>query len=93
MEMLGMTDFLIRAGRRMPARDMSPYDGRPFQCACGKEHLFNAYMDYRNFAATGANAKIMITCPENSSYATLIHTKYKFLFIFDKFVSLAGCKS
>jgi hypothetical protein len=65
----------------------------PFQCACGKEHLFNAYMDYRNFAATGANAKIMITCPENSSYATLIHTKYKFLFVFDKFVSLAGCKS
>lgn len=91
--MLGMSDFLIKSGRRMPARDMSPYNGRPFQCACGREHLFNVYMDHRNFAATGANAKIMITCPENPSCATLIHTKYKFLFVFDKFVSLAGCKS
>lgn len=93
MEMLQMTDFLIKSGRRVPARDMSPYDGKPFQCACGKEHLFQSYMDHRNFGTTGANAKIMVTCPENSSYATLIHTKYKFLVIFDKFVSLAGCKS
>lgn len=93
MEMLNMTDFLIKSGGRIPIRDMSAYNEKPFQCACGKEHLFRSYMDYRNFGTTGANAKIMVTCPENPSCATLIHTKYKFLFVFDKFVSLAGCKS
>lgn len=34
MEMLEMTDFLIKSGRRVPARDMSPYDGKPFRASC-----------------------------------------------------------
>lgn len=90
MKMLSNVDFLIEAGQRVPNRDMSPYDGKPFQCACGRDHLFKAHMDYRNFGSYGANAKMMVTCPQNSSFATLIETKYKFIVIFDRFISLAG---
>ena len=33
----------------------------------------------------------MVQCPDNENAATLIKTKNKFLILFDRFVSLAGC--
>ncbi|BDX03094.1 MAG: hypothetical protein ACPGRG_12735 [Marinomonas sp.] len=94
MKILNLEAFLIQAGTEVPyKRDMSAYDGKPFQCACGNEHEFQSYMDYRNFGASGANAKMIVACPMNPSLSTLIETKYKFLVIFDKFISLAGCKT
>lgn len=93
MKMLDMVEFQMMAGIRAPSRDMSAYSGKSFQCACGDDHLFSPFMDYRNFATTGANAKMMVTCPNNPSVATIIQTKYKFLVVFDRFVSLAGHKS
>lgn len=93
MQMLNNTDFLFAAGPRIPNRDMSPYDGKPFKCACGREHLFQSRMDYRNFGSTGANAKIMVNCPQDSSVSTIIETKYKFMVVFDKFISLAGTRA
>lgn len=93
MKKLNLEGFLAEAGIRTPhSRNMSPYNGKPFECACGEIHQFDDSMDYRNFATNGANAKIIVTCPYNSSVATLIKTKYKFLFMFDGFESLAGHK-
>ena len=92
MKFLGKEEFLIEAGLQVPnGRDMSAYDGKSFQCACGSTHEFQSYMDYRNFGTTGANAKMMVTCPRNPEIATLIQTKNKFLVVFDRFESLAGC--
>ena len=93
MKNLNVEAFLLEVGARMPfSRDMSAYDGKLFQCACGSEHEFQSYMDYRNFASSGANAKMIVTCPKNTAFSTLIITKYKFFVVFDRFVSLAGCK-
>ena len=93
MKMLNMGDFLLEAGIPMPigSRDMSAYNGNPFDCACGKKHIFDSsLLFFRNYATNGANAKMMVTCPNNSRVSTLIKTKYKFLVVFDKFESLAG---
>jgi len=91
MKILSMTDFLIEAGQPMFARNMSDYTGKLFRCACGKTHIFQPYMDFQNFAARGVNAKMIVTCPDNSNISTLIQTKYKYLVIFERFDSLAGC--
>lgn len=94
MKILNMEDFIIEAGIPMPQnfRDMSGYNGNPFECTCGERHNFESSMDFRNFATNGANAKMMVTCPNNQNLTTLIKTKYKFLVIFDRFVSIAGNK-
>jgi hypothetical protein len=96
MKILNTQDFVMEAGIPMPKnllRDMSAYNGSPFVCACGKEHNFeSSYMDFRNFATNGSNAKMIVTCPDDSSIATLIKTKYKLLVIFKGFESLAGNK-
>lgn len=94
MKILNPEALLIQAGTEIPyKRDMSAYDGKLFQCACGNEHEFQSYLDYRNFGASGANAKMIVACPRDTNIFTLIETKYKFLVIFDKFISLAGCKT
>ncbi len=93
MKILDMEEFLIEAGGRLPHRDMSAYEGKPFDCACGQKHDFqSSYMDYRNFATNGANAKMIIVCPNNSNISTLVKTKYKFVVVFDRFESIAGNK-
>lgn len=91
MKLLASQEFLITAGIQVPhPRDMSVYDGKPFECACGSMHEFHSFMSHRNFASSGANATIMVSCPLNREIATLIKTKYKFLVVFDRFESLAG---
>lgn len=92
MDILNLKSFLVLAGNQMPKRDMSAYNEKPFECACGKVHNFNSIMDYRNFVTNGANARMIVTCPYDESIATLIQTKYKFIVVFDKFISLAGHK-
>jgi len=75
------------------ARDMSAYEGKVFSCACGEDHEFHSFYSYVNFGTTGVNAKMVVDCPTDSRFATLIKTKYKFLVIFDRFESVAGyCK-
>lgn len=94
MKNLTLEEILIEAGQMTPhARDMSPYNGKLFQCACGNNHQFSASMDHRNFATNGANAKMLVTCPNDSTITTLIKTKYKFIFMFDRFLSIAGHKA
>jgi hypothetical protein len=72
---------------------MSIYDGRPYACACGAEHEFASYLPYKNYVSSGVNAKMVVPCPDHPEFTTLIETKHRFVFKFDKFVSLVGCKS
>ena len=89
-----MEEFIIEAGMQVlnGPRDMSIYDGKAFECACGETHNFESWMDVRNFVTTGVNAKMMVVCPNNSHITTLIKTKYKFLVVFNGFESIAGNK-
>lgn len=82
------------AGLAMPpnSRDMSAYHGKDFECICGDTHQFNAAFEYRNYVAIGANATMIVKCPNNSNYSTLITTKYKFIVVFKGFESLIGYK-
>jgi hypothetical protein len=80
------------AGLAMPlhSRDMSAYDGKEFECVCGNIHNFNTTLNERNYVALGANASMIVHCPNNSNHKTLITTKYKFMVMFKGFESLAG---
>lgn len=45
MKNLTLEEILIEAGQMLPhARDMSPYNGKQFQCACGNDHQFSTSM-------------------------------------------------
>lgn len=84
--------LLAEAGVLMNRRDMSIYDGKSFECACGQNHEFYDHLNLGNFASTGLNAKMIVKCSLGTDAATIIQTKYKYLFIFDCFISLTGCK-
>jgi hypothetical protein len=91
MEFLNLDQLLIEAGMPIPtSKIMSTYNGKSFKCACGEIHKFNNKMVYKNFATNGANAKMLLKCPTNMNISTLIKTKYKYVFVFDYFESLAG---
>lgn len=80
------------AGIPMPqhSRDMSAYNSTPFECVCGKTHLFNERLNNRNYVASGANATMIVSCADNKNNKTLITTKYKFMVMFKGFESIAG---
>lgn len=80
------------AGLAMPSnsRDMTPYNGTPFDCVCGDTHIFNHSLNDRNYVSTGANASMIVHCPNNFNSKTLITTKYKFMVMFKGFESLVG---
>lgn len=91
MKMLNKEKFAAEAGVPLfHNRDFSLYDGTPYECACGSVHTFHQYRGVQHFGSTGINAKFMIQCPNHVNIFTLIKTKYKFVFIFDEFTSLAG---
>jgi hypothetical protein len=80
------------AGIAMPlhSRDMTAYNGKEFECVCGDIHNFNITLNDRNYLASGANASMIVHCPNNSNHKTLITTKYKFMVVFKGFESLVG---
>jgi hypothetical protein len=93
MKLLSKFDFLAVAGLPLhQVRDFSLYDGAPYACACGTTHTFYQHGKYQLYGAHGTNARFMMQCPNDDSVVTLIQTKNKFLILFDRFVSLAGCK-
>lgn len=90
MNIVCLDELLKIAGNRMSSRDMSAYNGNTFDCVCGHSHTFNSCLNIANFGTTGNNARMVVMCPINTGCLTLIQTKYKFLVVFDKFISLAG---
>jgi hypothetical protein len=90
MKLLDREQFKLEAGKPLfHDRDFSLYHDAPFECACGSVHHFSQY-NSQHFASSGSHAKFMVPCPDNKNIATLIITKNKFLFLFDRFESLAG---
>lgn len=71
------------------SRDMSAYNGKEFECICGNIHYFDEILNDRNY---GANATMIVHCPNDYNSKTIITTKYKFFVIFKGFESLAGYK-
>lgn len=95
MLQLKSVEALVKlAGIAMPpnSRDMSAYNDKEFECICGNMHKFNTSLNDRNYVATGANASMIVHCPNNSNSKTLITTKYKFVVVFSGFESLGGYK-
>ena len=92
MKILGKFDFWAEAGIPLhQARDFSLYDGAPYACACGSTHSFQQFANHQLYGSNGATAKFVVQCPNNDSVVTLIRTKNKFVILFDRFESLAGC--
>ena len=92
MKILNKFEFLAEAGPPLHQdRDFSLYDGAPDSCACGSTHTVRHFAKYPLYPSHGTNAKFMMQCPDNDGVVTLIETKNKFLIIFDRFLSLAGC--
>jgi len=91
MKILNKEEFKKAAGTPLfQNRDFSLYDGAPYECVCGATHRFSQFSG-QHFASTGGGAIFIVQCPDNENAATLIKTKNKFLILFDRFVSLAGC--
>ena len=91
MKVLTELEFAVAAGiPNTRERDFSLYDDAPYECVCGRTHAFSQFSG-QAFASTGASAKFMVQCPVNPNAATLIKTTNKFLVVFDRFISLAGC--
>ena len=91
MQLLNREEFKKAAGTPLfHNRDFSLYDDTPYDCVCGKKHHFSQFSS-QHFASTGGSAKFMVQCPDNENAATLIKTKNKFLILFDRFITLAGC--
>ncbi|WP_143752716.1 hypothetical protein [Massilia psychrophila] len=93
MKILTKQEFMKAAGNPITHnRDFSLYDGAPYECVCGATHTFSQFSG-QHFGSSGASAKFIVQCLNNQNSATLIVTKNKFIILFDKFISLAGCVS
>ena len=91
MKVVSKSEFMKTAGKPIFAdRDFSLYDGAAYDCVCGRQHIFSQF-SAQYFASSGASAKFVVQCPDNGNAATLLQTKNKFVIMFDRFVSLAGC--
>jgi len=90
MNIVCLDELFNIAGVRMNSRNMSAYNGNIFDCVCGHSHTFNSCLNVANFGTTGNNARMIVICPIKTECFTLIQTRYKFLVVFDKFISLAG---
>lgn len=86
MKTMNFESFLNDFGRAAkPTMDMSIYRDN-FQCACGKSHWFDEGID---IICEGL-MKVMVVCPDDSSYLTSLKIKTFLLVKFKGFESLAG---
>lgn len=86
MKTMNFESFLNDFGRAAkPTMDMSIYRDN-FQCACGKSHWFDERID---IICEGL-MKVMVVCPDDSSYLTSLKIKTFLLVKFKGFESLSG---
>jgi len=89
MKLLSSTDFFAETmGGRPSKMDMSTYEGHPFQCACGKTHIY--YSDQVDVLRELPKMKLVFQCPDEPIFVTCV--KVKGLFRFKGFESLFGAK-
>lgn len=87
MKMMSFNDFAKDFGNSAPnSMNMSIYRDN-FQCACGQSHWFDESI---TVVCQGGLMKIMVICPNDSSYLTSLKIKTFMVFKFKGFESLAG---
>ena len=85
MEIYERDEFFSKTRGGRPNRsNMTPYIGKPFECACGKIHNFD---DSFNVVRELSGMRFVIACPEKD-YVTCVKITGSFRF---KFESLFGC--
>lgn len=85
---MNFSDFAENFGRAAkPVMNMSIYRDS-FKCACGNSHWFDERI---NIVCEGL-MKVMVTCPEDSSYLTSLKIKTFMVFKFKGFESLSGTR-
>lgn len=89
MKMLSFEAFLGEFGDLQEnTLDMSIYRDS-FQCACGRSHWFDERID---IVGGTFFMKLMVVCPDDHSYLTIIKIKTFMIFKFTGFKSLAGTR-
>ena len=100
MNMLNVNDFKSVVSSLVAKRcDWDVYNGKSFQCACGKDHkLSMATLQYlmqrpkiSEYGTNDPKVQMVTSCPADSDVLTVIRAKYKYLVVFDSFESLVGC--
>ena len=82
MKLLSPTDFFAETmGGRYSKMDTSIYDGNPFQCACGKKHLF--FSNEIDVIRELSGMRLVFQCPDQSEFATCVKVKGLFRYKFD----------
>ena len=88
MDLINKEQFIIKMGTAMnPQMIMSAYYDRFFECSCGELHMFQKNI---NILAEGGSQTIIIQCPVNPEYFTLLKIKLKWLVAFKEFEYVAG---
>lgn len=87
MKMMSFEGFMNDFGKAAPnSMNMSVYRDN-FQCACGRSHWFDESIDV---VCQGGLMKIMVICPDDSSFLTSLKIKTFMVFKFKGFESLSG---
>lgn len=88
MKIMSFSEFLDSFGKAVkPSMNMSIYRDE-FKCSCGESHWFDEGI---NIVCDGFQ-KVMVTCPNDSSYLTSLKIKTFMMFKFKGFESLAGTR-
>ena len=88
MKIMSFSEFLDSFGKAVkPSMNMSIYRDE-FKCSCGESHWFDESI---NIVCDGFQ-KVMVTCPNDSSYLTSLKIKTFMMFKFKGFESLAGTR-
>jgi len=99
--MLNIDDF-NRLVTKLVAKecDWNTYSGKFFLCACGGRHQIGESANLMHLIGSlqistsgiaDAKVQMVISCPSDRDILTIIRAKYKYLFVFDCFESIAGC--
>ena len=99
--MLNIDDF-NRLVTKLVAKecDWNTYSGKFFLCACGGSHQISEFanithsiesLQISTSSIADAKVQMVISCPSDRDILTIIRAKYKYLFVFDCFESIAGC--
>jgi hypothetical protein len=90
MKILSTVDFFAETVEGHSIKtNMAPFEGHPFQCACGKNHLFQ--LDQIQVLRELSNMRLVLECPDNPYFLTCI--KAKGIFRFKGFESEFGYKA
>lgn len=87
--MASYDDFRDFMGPAKPnTMDLTPYAGHRWDCACGKTHPYTLMV--KN--PIQGIWKVVMQCPDNSTYLTCVKVKMKMWVKFEGFESLFGLK-